>query len=103
MNVICYPSALSGKVRAIVSKSDMHRHLICAALSSGTHVYLGLKPPFCDDITATIRCLEALGATFEEHWDGMKLHPIKRQPHADLDCGESGSTLRNVRSGRLLM
>ena len=72
----------------------MHRHLICAALSSGTHVYLGLKPPFCDDITATIRCLEALGATFEEHWDGMKLHPIKRQPHADLDCGESGSTLR---------
>lgn len=93
MNVICCPAALSGKVRAIPSKSDAHRKLICAALSKegGT---LPLHAPFCDDIAATVRCLEALGAGFAQTDEGLRITPIVRQAHADLDCGESGSTLR---------
>ena len=93
MNVICYPAQLSGAVPAIPSKSDAHRKLICAAIS-GRHCTLDMRGPFCDDIAATIRCLEALGASFEQHPDGLFVNPIRRQAHASLDCGESGSTLR---------
>lgn len=93
MNVICYPSTLSGTVQAIPSKSDAHRKLICAALS-GQECTLALHEPFCDDIAATIRCLKALGASFKQEQDGLRVSPIRRQPHAALDCGESGSTLR---------
>lgn len=94
MRVICYPSQLSGTVKAIPSKSDAHRKLICAALSENGGTLM-LPAPFCDDIAATIRCLEALGADFKPSPDGkLRITPIKRQAHADLDCGESGSTLR---------
>ena len=93
MNVICYPSVLSGSVPAIPSKSDAHRKLICAALS-GRRCVLKMHGPFCDDIAATVRCLEALGASVEMHPDGLCVNPVQRQRHADLDCGESGSTLR---------
>ena len=61
MNIVCRPSALSGTVRAIPSKSDAHRKLICAALSENGGT-LPLYPPFCDDIAATVHCLTALGA-----------------------------------------
>lgn len=93
MNVICRPARLSGTVRAIPSKSDAHRKLICAALSKNGGV-LPLYAQFCDDIAATVRCLTALGAGFSQETDGLHITPITRQPHADLDCGESGSTLR---------
>lgn len=93
MNIVCRPSELSGTVRAIPSKSDAHRKLICAALSENGGT-LPLYPPFCDDIAATVRCLTALGAAFTETPDGLRVTPVKRQAYAELDCGESGSTLR---------
>ena len=93
MIAVCYPGALAGTVRAIPSKSDAHRKLICAALSENGGT-LPICTPFCDDIAATIRCLNALGAGFSETTEGLQVTPIARQPHADLDCGESGSTLR---------
>lgn len=93
MNVICYPSRLSGTVAAIPSKSDAHRKLICAALS-GEKQLIEMRSPFCDDIAATIRCLQALGAKIEPVENGLSVKPIRRQSHAALDCGESGSTLR---------
>ena len=93
MNIICYPARLSGTVQAIPSKSDAHRKLICAALSENGGI-LPLRAPHCDDIAATIRCLRALGAGITETDSGIRITPIIRQQHADLDCGESGSTLR---------
>ena len=93
MNIVCRPSVLSGTVRAIPSKSDAHRKLICAALSENGGT-LPLYPPVCDDIAATVHCLTALGAAFTETPDGLRVTPVKRQAHAALDCGESGSTLR---------
>ena len=93
MNITCYPARLSGTVAAIPSKSDAHRKLICAALSQEGGI-LPLRAPFCDDIAATIRCLTALGAAFEETESGLRITPIRRQAQAHLDCGESGSTLR---------
>lgn len=93
MNITCYPSVLSGTVAAIPSKSDLHRKLICASLSENGGS-LPLKEPYCDDIAATIRCLHALGAEFRQTAERIIVAPIRRQAHADLDCGESGSTLR---------
>lgn len=93
MNIRCYPAELSGTVAAIPSKSDVHRKLICAALSQEGGI-LPLYAPYCDDIAATIRCLTALGASFTKAENGLHAAPIVRQPSADLDCGESGSTLR---------
>ena len=93
MNMICEPARLSGTVAAIPSKSDAHRKLICAALSENGG-FLPLKAPHCDDIQATLRCLEALGAAFTQTADGLRITPVTPQKHAALDCGESGSTLR---------
>ena len=93
MNMVCHPSNLRGNVAAIPSKSDAHRKLICAALSENGGI-LPLFEPFCDDIAATVRCLKALGAGFSHTENGLKISPIIEKKHADLDCGESGSTLR---------
>ena len=93
MNVVCRPACLCGKIAAIPSKSDAHRKLICAALSDNGGI-LPLQAPFCDDIAATIRCLQALGADIVPCEKGLKITPIVRQSHAEMDCGESGSTLR---------
>lgn len=93
MNIRCYPAVLSGTVSAIPSKSDVHRKLICAALSQEGGI-LPLHAPYCDDIAATIRCLNALGASCTETENGLHISPIRRQNNAHLDCGESGSTLR---------
>mgnify|MGYP000871450013 CR=1 FL=1 len=91
------PAKLSGTVKAIPSKSDAHRKLICAALADGeTRLTLGTDAPG-QDILATIACLRALGADLREETPGTWLiTPIPAQPPSDpiLDCRESGSTLR---------
>ena len=60
MNVKITPSVPAGKIKAIASKSAAHRLLICAAFSdSSTEI---LCEEINDDISATVRCLNALGA-----------------------------------------
>lgn len=85
------PSMLCGSVKAPPSKSCSHRALICAALSDRPVRIRGLSK--CDDVMLTLRCLEALGAGYENE----VLTPIdkSRLPSCPtLYCGESGSTLR---------
>ena len=97
MNVRITPGALSGRLSdAIASKSQAHRVLICAALADApTRVYCNSRS---QDIRATARCIEALGARVDFKADGMLVHPMPRgAAHLGrplLDCGESGSTLR---------
>ncbi len=93
MNVIITPGRLSGAVRVPASKSAAHRLLICAALADGpTHIRLNATNR---DIEATAACLRALGAGIEWHGDALDVSPIRTIPQAaELDCGESGSTLR---------
>lgn len=93
MDIRIYPSRLTGTVGAIPSKSDAHRALIAAALADcPTEIVL---PQTNDDIEATVRCLETLGATVERLNHGVRVIPIQMPPtHAELDCKESGSTLR---------
>lgn len=86
---------LSGKIRAISSKSEAHRELICAALADRP-----TKIKCTDtnrDIDATVSCLNSLGASITREKDIFNVTPIKNViKHASLDCGESGSTLRFI-------
>ena len=93
MNITLPAGELCGTVAIPASKSQAHRLLICAALGK-TPVKL-----HCDglskDITATARCLQALGAEVAlENDNTIHLTPSAVQSPAALPCGESGSTLR---------
>lgn len=95
MNVTITPTALGGTVEAIPSKSHAHRLIICASLSDApVHLYC---PATSRDIEATAECMRSLGARIERTGDGYDITPIDREGwggRAQLDCGESGSTLR---------
>ena len=80
-------------VRAISSKSEAHRALICAALADGETKIICTDTNA--DIDATASCLTALGADIERIADGFYVKPISAcGSKALLDCNESGSTLR---------
>lgn len=95
MRVIVIPSKLKGKLKMVPSKSFAHRILICAALSENkTNIY---NLERSQDIEATMQCLKRLGASFEEMGRGVSVTPIdkeKIEKGLELDCYESGSTLR---------
>ena len=93
MTTVLPAAALTGTVHIPASKSQAHRLLICAALGQ-TPVTLSCDG-FSRDITATARCLRALGAGVETEDDRLlRLTPGPAAEHGDLPCGESGSTLR---------
>jgi len=89
-----------GTIRAISSKSEAHRLLICAALSD-EETFIAC-PESSEDIDATARCLIILGASVWHQNEGFNVIPINRDVLADnkklyrLDCGESGATLRFI-------
>ena len=93
MKIIVSARQLNGAVRAVSSKSDAHRAVICAALCDGqTMVRLG---EFSDDIRATVECLSAMGAQITEYPDGFLFSGSCISGNdALLNCRESGSTLR---------
>ncbi len=94
MRVILSPSVATGVATAPPSKSMAHRALICGALSKESTIR---NVAYSQDIEATLRCLQAMGATIERKGDVLKiggLNPFAIAPYTVLDCGESGSTLR---------
>lgn len=94
MNVKYEPFTPSGTVTAPPSKSDVHRAIICAALSGGICTISPVA--LSEDIKATIGCVEALGAKTQLQGDVLTVNGegVFRQKQAVLNCGESGSTLR---------
>ena len=62
MNVTITPGPLSGTVTPPPSKSQAHRALIAAALAQGDSAVSNVA--LSQDIEATVRCLEELGAEF---------------------------------------
>ena len=93
MNISIKPSMLGGSIKAIPSKSAAHRLLICAALADReTEISC---PSLSKDISATADCMRALGADIRYEQGCFKVKPIEKAvENAELDCGESGSTLR---------
>lgn len=93
MDITIQPRRLHGSIRAIPSKSQAHRLLICAAFSDGETILI--CPDTNRDIEATAGCLRSLGADIRRTADGYRIVPIRNVPDtAVLNCGESGSTLR---------
>ena len=93
MDLTITPRRLHGTVRAIPSKSQAHRLLICAAFSA--HQTFLECPQTNEDIEATVRCLCALGANITRKDGGYHVIPVTEVPaSAQLHCGESGSTYR---------
>lgn len=88
-------TVLSGKLDIISSKSDIHRCIICAALSDKpTKIrFTGLSK----DIITTVECVKMLGAK-AEFLDGcITVIPCDKSrimQGLTLDCSESGSTAR---------
>lgn len=83
---------LLGEVTPPPSKSIAHRLLICAAL--GKEPCSIVCSAVNEDIMATMRCLNALGATITYSSGVFSVQPICLEKGGTLDCGESGSTLR---------
>ena len=86
----------SGSLFAPTSKSVAHRLLITAATCEGeSSLISGITPS--EDVLATIDCLRALGVKIEYDGERAKVVGInfaKAKPTAELNCRESGSTLR---------
>ena len=93
MDITIHPRSLRGKITVIPSKSQAHRLLICAAFADCPTQLL--CPETNRDIEATADCLRALGAQITKTDCGYTVSPIKDAPQvAQLNCCESGSTLR---------
>ena len=100
MRATITPSELVGSIAAVASKSEAHRVLLCAAFANDT-TDIDCSTSSAD-IDATARCLRALGARVARTRLGFRVNPIPRSAtgsydsvaDAELDCGESGSTLR---------
>lgn len=93
MRRLISPSVTGGTVSAIASKSVAHRLLICAAFAKGESRIRCEE--INEDISATVRCLTALGARITREAPFYRVVPVSELPSDPLlDCGESGSTLR---------
>ncbi len=94
MTVTINKSTAKGTITAPPSKSVSHRALICAAFSKGCRVS---NVAYSDDVNATLDCLEALGATVERNESSVflgGLDPESFKENTEINCNESGSTLR---------
>ncbi len=93
MNKTLKSPATKGKIKAISSKSEVHRLLIAAALSDkSTKIKC---ENINEDISATVSCLQSLGAQISYENNIFTVMPISNIPEKpELFCNESGSTLR---------
>ncbi|MGI5894569.1 MAG: 3-phosphoshikimate 1-carboxyvinyltransferase [Candidatus Merdivicinus sp.] len=91
MNLVITPRKLQGEVRVPASKSMAHRLLLCAAFAGEPSKLTGFCPSA--DMSATLNGLRALGAEAEISGDTVEIRP-GMPSGGEIDCGESGSTLR---------
>lgn len=93
MDIQIIPGLLKGDIHAIPSKSQAHRILICAAFADQPTTII--CPQTNEDIEATADCLRALGTAITRTDRGYHVIPATTSPcAAELNCRESGSTLR---------
>jgi len=95
--MIIHPARrLSGRLRMPGDKSISHRAAMFAAIAEGQSVITGFASSA--DCHSTLECLRTLGINIVIDGttvtiDGRGLYGF-RAPSADLDCGNSGSTMR---------
>lgn len=93
MDITIIPGKLQGEITMIPSKSQAHRLLICSAfVDKPTSL---ICPQTSRDMDATADCLNSLGAKISHDGTCYHVKPIHILPQkADLNCCDSGSTLR---------
>ena len=96
MDLIIHPKKLHGSISPPPSKSQAHRLIIGSALGAGSCIIENIA--FSQDIMATIGAMVQLGAKFETDTPhAVRVHGMGGRFAGSLpqiDCGESGSTLR---------
>ena len=96
MDLIIHPKKLHGSITPPPSKSQAHRLIIGAALGAGSCIIDNIA--FSQDIMATIGAMAQLGAKFETDTpNAVRVHGMGGKfagALPQIDCGESGSTLR---------
>src|SRR6185436_15546415 len=88
---------LRGTVRVPGCKGVSHRALVAAAMADGESAVANLATG--QDVARTRAAIEALGVTTREAADGRVVVDGRgidawREPTADVDCGNSGTTMR---------
>jgi len=92
--ITLHPGRLSGVLAVPPSKSVAHRAIICSALAKGESVVSPVD--VSDDMRATLMCMTALGAHWQREGNSLRINgqAFPPKPCPDMDCLESGSTLR---------
>ena len=91
MNKTILPFKVQGSLVANPSKSYLQRAIVCAVLAKEKTLFLIDNPS--DDVSAALRLLPALGASFQNGIITPTSSAI-RQDELVLSCGESGLLLR---------
>jgi 3-phosphoshikimate 1-carboxyvinyltransferase len=101
-SVVVHPAtAMRGRVRPPGDKSVSHRYALLAALADGSSTITGYSTG--GDCASTLSCLRQLGVEIEELPRDAAGRNIRirgrglgglQAPRADLDAGNSGSTMR---------
>jgi len=94
MTIAIQTKRLRGHVKVPPSKSMAHRAIICASLAQGKSVIQNIE--YSKDIEATIKAMKALGTIIIQHDDCLEIDGTTTflKNHIEIDCCESGSTLR---------
>ena len=93
MKIKLLPTLLHGEITVPPSKSVAHRFIIAASLAEGRSVISNLQASA--DILATIECMRALGTKIDFDGERAVIDGIETPAEsAELNCCESGSTLR---------
>ena len=90
------PNKLKGTITLPPSKSLAHRAIIAASLARGRSVIRNME--YSQDIEATIKAMKALGTMIFEYDDYLEIDGTTTfmKSNCDINCYESGSTLRFV-------
>ncbi|HEX3083206.1 MAG TPA: hypothetical protein VHP99_01685, partial [Pyrinomonadaceae bacterium] len=87
---------IDGQLAVPGDKSISHRAAMIAAIANGTSHLTNYSTSA--DCAATLSCLEKLGVLIERSDNEVIIHGVGlnglRAPLGDLDCGNSGTTMR---------
>ncbi len=87
---------LKGTIHIPPSKSYAHRAILCASLARGRSIIHNVD--YNDDIEATIKAMKALGTIIIKNGDCLEIDGTTTfiRNNVEIDCKQSGSTLRFV-------
>src|SRR6266568_872958 len=86
---------IQGSVRTAGDKSVSHRYAMLAGMAEGTSEFENFSSSA--DCASTLACMEALGARVRREGNRVEVDGVGgnlRAPSGELDCGNSGSTMR---------